>query len=151
MVPSSAFGCPAPSSIFSGRIPTATCPVRPASASGRTRTSGPRRRRTVSVPLTVPAIRFEAPRLAARELARLALLHPFEPHDAQHLAHAAAERLAANRAPPQAEGDVLEHGQMREQRVGLEDGVDVALVGRQPAHLALAEVDPSLGGLLEAA
>src|SRR5207249_11025973 len=72
-------------------------------------------------------------------------------HDAQHLAHAAAERLAANRAPPQAEGDALEHGQMREQRVGLEDGVDVALVGRQPAHLALAEVDPSLRGLLEAA
>src|SRR6266545_4860907 len=64
-VPSSALAWPAPSSIFSGLIPTATSPLRPASASGRTRTSGPCRRRTVSEPFTVPAIRFETPRKPA--------------------------------------------------------------------------------------
>src|SRR6266545_1232211 len=64
-VPSSALAWPAPSSIFSGLIPTATSPVRPASASGRTRTSGPCRRRTVSEPFTVPAMRFETPRKPA--------------------------------------------------------------------------------------
>src|SRR3954468_15589875 len=65
ILPSSAFGWPLPSSIFSGRIPTATCPVLPLSVPAGTRTSGPRSRRTVSFPMTVPLIRFETPRKPA--------------------------------------------------------------------------------------
>src|SRR4051794_36174422 len=64
-VPSSALGWPLPSSIFSGRMPTATWPLRPASAWAGTRTSGPLSSRTVSEPLTVPVIRFETPRKLA--------------------------------------------------------------------------------------
>ena len=40
---------------------------------------------------------------------------------------------------------------MREERVALEDGVDVALVGRQADDVAVAEEDAALGRLLEAA
>ena len=40
---------------------------------------------------------------------------------------------------------------MREERVGLEDRVHVALVRGQPADLFAGEVDGALGGLLEAA
>src|SRR5438045_3125294 len=89
--------------------------------------------------------------LAAGELPRLPPLHSFEPHEAQDRADAAAEHLTPNSPPTHAERDVLEHGQMRKQRVGLEDGVDVALVRRQAAHLALAEIDLAFGRLLEAA
>ena len=51
----------------------------------------------------------------------------------------------------QPEGDVLEDRQVREERVALEDGVDVALVRRQSGDCAVAEVDRSRARLLEAA
>ena len=41
----------------------------------------------------------------------------------------------------QPEGDVLVDRQVREQRVVLEDRVDVALVGRQPGHVLALELD----------
>ena len=42
--------------------------------------------------------------------------------------------------------DVVEHREMREQRVVLEDEADVALVGRQPRQVASAErIDPAVG------
>src|SRR5206468_8148586 len=41
--------------------------------------------------------------------------------------------------------------QMREEGVRLEDGVDVALVRREAAHLTVAEEDVTLGRLLEPA
>src|SRR5262249_9176729 len=50
-----------------------------------------------------------------------------------------------------AESDVLEDRQMWEKCVALEDRVDVALVGRCAADLAVAEVDRPGGRLLEAA
>ena len=49
----------------------------------------------------------------------------------------------------QAVGDVLGNGHVREQRVGLEDGVDVALVGRNALHVVAADADEALVGLLE--
>ena len=54
-VPSSEFGSPSPSSIFSGRMPTATSPERPSSASRGPAPRCPSSSRTVSGPLTVPA------------------------------------------------------------------------------------------------
>ena len=59
--------------------------------------------------------------------------------------------LAAHAAATQAERHVLEDRQVREERVRLEDGVDVALVGRPAGDRLLAEVDRALGRLLEAA
>src|SRR5262249_2749053 len=52
---------------------------------------------------------------------------------------------------PKAERDILVHGEVREERVRLEHGVHVALVRRQPADLAFAEVDLAPARLLETA
>src|SRR5439155_1706915 len=54
-------------------------------------------------------------------------------------------------AAPEAEADVLEDREVREERVRLEDGVDVALVGRLASDGLLAEVDRAGVRLLEAA
>ena len=51
---------------------------------------------------------------------------------------------------PQAERDVVGHGQVREQRVRLEHGVDVALVRRHADDVAAGQHDPARVGLLEA-
>ena len=50
----------------------------------------------------------------------------------------------------QAVPDVLRHGHMREERVVLEDGVDVALVGRPVRDVVAAELDSPLVQALEA-
>src|SRR5262249_35500994 len=89
--------------------------------------------------------------LAARELARLAAPHSPEADDLQHLLDAPLQRVAPHALAPKAERDVLVHGEVREERVRLEHGVDVALVRRQPADLAFAEVDLAPARLLEAA
>ena len=60
-------------------------------------------------------------------------VQPGEADELEHLLARARAALAAHAAPPQAEGDVLEDRQVREERVRLEDRVDVPLVGRQPA------------------
>src|SRR5581483_6424715 len=89
--------------------------------------------------------------LPARELARLAAAVAGEPDDAQHLLDPALQVGALHALAPQAEGDVLEDRQVREERVALEDGVDVALVRRQPGDRSVAEEDRPLRRLLEAA
>ena len=89
--------------------------------------------------------------LPARELARLALLHPGEAHEAEDLDHAAADVAAAHAPPAEPEGDVLEDREVREERIRLEDGVHVALVRRQRRNVDAAELDAPLGRLLEAA
>ncbi len=50
----------------------------------------------------------------------------------------------------EAEGDVLRHGQVGEQRIGLEHHADVALVGLQPRDVLAADDDGAGGRLLEA-
>src|SRR5438132_1631502 len=107
-------------------MPIATSPLRPTSACAGTRTSGPLWSLTESVPLTVPAIRFETPRKPATQV------------------------VPANRTAPQAERDVLEDREVGKESVRLEDRVDVAFVRRQGAHLAAGEVDAALGRLFEA-
>ena len=63
--PWSAFGAPVPTRIFSGRMPTATRPVRPFSASGETLTVAPPSSVIAPGPDAVPASRFETPRKPA--------------------------------------------------------------------------------------
>ena len=50
----------------------------------------------------------------------------------------------------EAEGDVVADGQVGEEGVALEDGVDLALVGRQVGDVAAVEEDAAGVGLLEA-
>jgi hypothetical protein len=89
--------------------------------------------------------------LAARELPRLALLEALEADPPQDLDDAAAQLIAFDPAPPEPEGDVLEDGQVREERVALEDSVDIPAVRRQPDDVAAAQLDAPGVGLLEAA
>ena len=79
--------------------------------------------------------------LAARELCRLALLDLRETDELEHLADLPLQVVAADSLAPQPEGDVLEDREVREERVGLEHRVDVTLVGRQLADVAVAEQD----------
>ena len=59
--------------------------------------------------------------------------------------------LPADLLASQTEGDVLEHVEVWEQCVGLEDRVDVATVRREVGHVAPTEVDRPEGRILEAA
>ena len=68
--------------------------------------------------------------LPTRKLPRLAFLHPLEPDEPEDLVHLPGQRPAPNPLAAEPERDVLEDGQMREERVRLEDGVHIALVGR---------------------
>ena len=65
-----------------------------------------------------------------------------------------ATRCAISRARHafllQAEGDVLLHRHVREQRVGLEHHVDRPLVRRDAGHVHAVDEDAARGGLLEA-
>src|SRR5439155_24340673 len=87
--------------------------------------------------------------LPARELPRLAILEPFQLDEAQHLEHTPADRAALHALAPEPERDVLEDREVREERVALEDRVDVTPVRRQPRHVAVAEQDRPLARLLE--
>ena len=77
--------------------------------------------------------------------------YPVEADDAEHLLDLTLQLGAALALAAQPEGDVLEDRQVREERVALEDGVDVALVRRQSGDRAVAEVDRPRARLLEAA
>ena len=74
--------------------------------------------------------------------ARKSLRQPVKQRvDPQPIGHAANLRVdfASSLAPdPHAEGDVLEHGHMRKQRVGLEDHRNVAGFRRHVGHVAAA-------------
>ena len=89
--------------------------------------------------------------LPARELPRLALREPGEPDELEHLAHAALQLALRDALSLEPERDVVLDRHVREERVALEDGVDVALVGREPDDVLVAEEDAPLGRLLEAA
>ncbi len=74
--------------------------------------------------------------LSARELARLAAGERVEPHERERLDGALAPLGLGDALDAQAVLDVLLHGHVREQRVVLEDRVDVALVRRARGHVA---------------
>ena len=87
--------------------------------------------------------------LAARALARLPRLVARQAHDLERLAGPPLAGAAVDAPLLQPVGDVLEHRQVREERVGLEDRVDVALVRRPRAHVLAAEQERALVGVLE--
>ena len=89
--------------------------------------------------------------LPAGELPRLPPLGPGEPDDLEDLENASAHLVARHAPALEPERDVLEHVEVREEGVALEDRVDVALVRRQARHLPPAEVDDPFVRLLEPA
>ncbi len=92
----------------------------------------------------------DALRLAARDLGRLARLVPGQLDQGEHLGDPALDLGILGALAAEAECDVLEDREVREERVVLEDGVDVALVGRQPGHVLALELDQARGRCLEA-
>src|SRR4029077_3871232 len=86
-----------------------------------------------------------------RELPRLALAETAQADEVEHLLDPRSDRLAGLALPAQAEGDVLEDGQVREECVALEDRVHVPLVRRQARDGPVSEEDRAGARLLEAA
>ena len=86
--------------------------------------------------------------LPARELGRLAPGHPGQLDQLEGRLHLALHRLAATTT--QAERDVLEDVEVREERVVLEDGVHRPLVRLGVRDVLVPDPDDALGRLLEA-
>ena len=72
--------------------------------------------------------------LAARHLAWLPVGEGRHLHHLERLAHHAVDVVLGCLLLPKAVGDVFRDGHVGEQRIVLKDGVDVALVGRDPLH-----------------
>lgn len=85
--------------------------------------------------------------LAAGELVGLLARLLAELDEVEHVVDLLLDAL--DPAPTQAEGDVLEDVQVREERVRLEDGVHRPLVRRQVRHLLVAEVHGAGGRFLQ--
>ena len=88
--------------------------------------------------------------LAAGKLVRAPLRELRHLDELEGLAHAFGRLLFGGLLVLEPEGDVLLHREVREERVVLEDRVDVALVGRGLGHVDLVEEDLALGRALEA-
>ena len=88
--------------------------------------------------------------LAARELARVALVVAGEADDAEQLVDALADLVLRALADAHAEGDVVAHGHVLERGVVLEDEADPALLRRDRGHVLVADDHRALVGDLEA-
>jgi hypothetical protein len=88
--------------------------------------------------------------LPAGELHGLAVAEALEPDDRQRLVGAAAPVRALDAFHPEAVLDVVADGHVREERVVLEDGVHVPVVGRPVRDVDAAEPDAPGVGPLEA-
>src|SRR2546423_5238134 len=88
--------------------------------------------------------------LAARELDRLASSETRKLNDLEDLVDSQSPLAARDAFHSEAVLDVLGHGHVREERVVLEDGVDVPRVRGQPGDVAPGELDPALVRPLEA-
>ncbi len=88
--------------------------------------------------------------LATRELAGVALAVLGEADQLELLLRDLAARAAVLAAQLEAERDVVEHGHVREEAVGLEDHPHVALVGRHAGQVLAADLDAAGRGLVEA-
>ena len=87
--------------------------------------------------------------LATGQLARPPLLPAGQVHDVQHLANLPVDPVLGHALAAQPEGHVLEHAHVREQRVGLEHHVHVALVRRVPGDVPAIQPHRAAGRLLE--
>ena len=88
--------------------------------------------------------------LAAGNLAGAAVGELFHAHKPEHLGHARLGLVLRTPEHLEAEADVLGHRHVREQRVGLEDGVDRPPVGRQACDLLAVQQDLTAGRVVEA-
>ena len=88
--------------------------------------------------------------LAAGQLGGLASDELPQLHAFQGFAGPLVALLPGHAAHAQAVGDVVDEGHVREQRIVLEHGVEVALEGRHPGDVLALEFDASGGGQLEA-
>src|SRR3989442_916129 len=82
--------------------------------------------------------------LTAGELRGIARLEPLELHERQHAAHALVDLRARHAPHVEAEGHVVEDGEVREERVVLEDHPESAALGRQGIEGLV--VEPDLAG-----
>jgi hypothetical protein len=82
--------------------------------------------------------------LSARELARQAVVHAFERHEAQQLLAALATLRGFHAAHAQRELDVLADRHVPEQRVALEHEADLALAHGELRHVAAVQADASV-------
>ena len=88
--------------------------------------------------------------LAARHLARFALGEFAHLHHVERFGHAGGDLALRHTPLAQAVGHVLGNRHVREQRVGLEHGVHIALVRRYALHIVAADADEAFIGLFEA-
>ena len=82
-------------------------------------------------------------------MARLLLQPLVEVEDARRLVHLAADVLLTHLLHPEREGDVLEDGHVRVERVALEHHGDAALHRRQVVHPLSVDDDVARGRVLE--
>src|SRR5204863_3535305 len=82
--------------------------------------------------------------LAAGQLARLAAAEAGQAHHLERLGRAPLALPAWDLLDAQPVGDVVGDAEVREQRVVLEDGVDVARERRRARHLRARELDRAL-------
>src|ERR1700730_8661675 len=80
--------------------------------------------------------------LATRQLVRVLVLFPFEPHDAEHFLDLRLEMAQGALGDAQREGHVLEHRQVGQQLEVLEDHTDLPPQVREMAPLEAAQILP---------
>ena len=88
--------------------------------------------------------------LAAGELVRAAGAEAGQRHHGQRVGDAAIEGRAVEVLLAQAVADIFRHAEVGEDRVGLEDHVGRALVGRDPGHGFAGDGNRAFAGLIEA-
>jgi len=89
--------------------------------------------------------------LAARKLGPPSLSVAGEVDELQRFCHAALDLFPFHVPPAQTERDVVVNAQVREEPVGLKDGVDVSFVGWDVGYVLPVDPDHPLAGCLEAA
>ena len=89
--------------------------------------------------------------LAAGQLARAPAVVPGEPDELERRSDPPADVGVGRLAPAQPEGDVVEHREVREESVALEDHVHGSPLGRLQRDVLAAELDPAARRELEAA
>ncbi len=88
--------------------------------------------------------------LPARELSRIAIADPAQADDVQGILDASSPLGLGHAAHLEREREVLGDGQVRKERVVLEDHADIAQVRGKVGDVLVADHDPALGGSGEA-
>src|SRR5213083_2762164 len=88
--------------------------------------------------------------LSARELGGVALEEATDPEPVRRLPDAPLDLRPRYTPHLERERDVLAHGEVWVEGIGLEDHRDVAVGGRGLGHVAIADEDLPRGGILEA-